>query len=433
MLKAIRLNKRKELKFAELEELKLERNEHKARADDLETRIDGVASEADLEKLESEIDEILEKIAEHDEAISTLEQEIDELESDISALEESQDRAAKRAASSQSTGGDGKGAMNGDFNLRAKTDFEKRERMRQVLEAKENHEFYERVAEVIKNRGVSNTDLLIPKIIVDMINVDMLDVGKIYSLVTVRQIPGTSRIVMSGDTPEAIWLDNCGPLSELKLDFSMLELDGYKVGGFIAICNATLEDAFIDLALHIQEQITKAIAVAIDKAIVNGKGSKDKQPTGIIPSLPTSSKMTCTSDFATVMSKFGELPDDASNLTAVMTRKTYYTHFAPQTITSTSAGQIVSQNTKGDAKLPDGTHVVFVNKSILEDDKMLLGDYKKYFLAQRAGLQLARSEEHRFIQDQTVFKGTSRYDGRPIKTNYWILLALQAPQTPPAG
>jgi len=425
MLKAIKLNKRKELKHIELENRKAERDKCQVRADELEQSIESVATEAELAVLESEIDEVLGELSEHEEAIAEIEGEISEIEGELAGIEASQDRAAKKATQRRNAEGDESNIMEKGFNLRAKTPYEKRERMRQVLEVRENREFYENVVNIIKNRGVSNTDLLIPEIVIDMINIDMLDIGKIVALVTVRQIPGIARIVLSGDTPEAVWLDCCGDLSELDLDFSMLEIDCFKVGGFIAICNATLEDAFINLAVHIQSQIAKAIAVALDKAIINGTGAAGKQPTGIIPSLSAANKVTTKPDFPTLMSKFGLFPDDASNLTAVMTRKTYYTHFAPQTVATTSAGQVVAQNSGGGVRLPDGTPVVFTKKDNIADNEMLIGDYGKYFLAQRAGLQLAKSDEYRFIQDQTVFKGTARYDGRPIENDYWLLLTLQ--------
>ena len=36
-----------------------------------------------------------------------------------------------------------------------------------------------------------------------------------------------------------------------------------------------------------------------------------------------------------------------------------------------------------------------------------------YLLAERAGTTLGQSEHVRFLEDQTVFKGTARYDGHP--------------------
>ena len=45
---------------------------------------------------------------------------------------------------------------------------------------------------------------------------------------------------------------------------------------------------------------------------------------------------------------------------------------------------------------------------------VVFGYMDLYLLAQRAGAQLAQSEHVRFLEDQTVFKGTARYDGMPV-------------------
>ena len=48
-------------------------------------------------------------------------------------------------------------------------------------------------------------------------------------------------------------------------------------------------------------------------------------------------------------------------------------------------------------------------------DGDIIGGYGSlYLLAERAGTTLAQSEHVRFIEDQTVFKGTARYDGTPV-------------------
>ena len=48
-------------------------------------------------------------------------------------------------------------------------------------------------------------------------------------------------------------------------------------------------------------------------------------------------------------------------------------------------------------------------------DGDIIGGYEKgYLLSERADVKIESSTEVRFIQDQTVFKGTARYDGKPI-------------------
>jgi HK97 family phage major capsid protein len=48
-------------------------------------------------------------------------------------------------------------------------------------------------------------------------------------------------------------------------------------------------------------------------------------------------------------------------------------------------------------------------------DNIIIAGYPDlYLLAERAGSTLAASEHVRFIEDQTVFKATARYDGKPV-------------------
>jgi HK97 family phage major capsid protein len=46
----------------------------------------------------------------------------------------------------------------------------------------------------------------------------------------------------------------------------------------------------------------------------------------------------------------------------------------------------------------------------------IVGGYlEKYLLVEREGASMAVSEHVRFIEEQTVFKGTARYDGVPVR------------------
>ena len=55
-----------------------------------------------------------------------------------------------------------------------------------------------------------------------------------------------------------------------------------------------------------------------------------------------------------------------------------------------------------------------------------------YLLAERAGAQFATSDQVRFIEDQTVFKGTARYDGLPVIADGFVAIGI-AGTTPSAS
>ena len=45
-------------------------------------------------------------------------------------------------------------------------------------------------------------------------------------------------------------------------------------------------------------------------------------------------------------------------------------------------------------------------------------------MVERAGRQIGQSEEARFIEDQTVFKSTARYDGLPVIPESFVAIGI---------
>ena len=56
---------------------------------------------------------------------------------------------------------------------------------------------------------------------------------------------------------------------------------------------------------------------------------------------------------------------------------------------------------------------------------MIVGGFGDlYLLAEREGASVAQSEHVRFIEDQTVFKGTARYDGVPVIAEGFVAIGI---------
>lgn len=50
---------------------------------------------------------------------------------------------------------------------------------------------------------------------------------------------------------------------------------------------------------------------------------------------------------------------------------------------------------------------------------------------ERAGTSIAQSEHVRFVEDQTVFRGTARYDGMPVIAEGFVAIGISG--TKPTG
>ncbi|MNB67224.1 Phage capsid family protein [compost metagenome] len=401
---------------------------------------------ADAEKAleEAQTDEEIAAVEEEAAAIETEQTELEkkkgDLQAEITALESELSELNSKAPDNKPdpapapTEPDQRGQYQGGETRMRGNKYETREQMRARLERQEVREFYQKVAEMVQNkRAVTNTDIIIPEVVVDMILVRIGDYSKLYNEVQVESIGGPARVILDGNIPEAIWTEMVDAVQQLAdIGFSKTEIDGFKVGGFVPVPNSILEDGntYINLANYIENRIAMAIAKSLDKAILKGTGTTGKQPLGIVTALADDTTRNVTSDgsLTDIMSHMALIDDGEDGVPigeviAVMKRSTYYRRIAPQTFLPTADGRLVIQTATA-PQLPDGTRIKFSQYAAA--DQIVLGDFKKYLLGERKGVQLASSSEVRFIEDQTVFKGTARYDGKPIHEDYFVVITISA-------
>ena len=100
--------------------------------------------------------------------------------------------------------------------------------------------------------------------------------------------------------------------------------------------------------------------------------------------------------------------------------ETTYTFLKAQGMSVNAAGAIV---TGMDGTMPVIGGVVEV-LDFIPDYIVISGYFDLYLLAERAGKKFASSEHVRFLQDQTVFKGTARYDGGPAIAEAFVVQGI---------
>ena len=62
--------------------------------------------------------------------------------------------------------------------------------------------------------------------------------------------------------------------------------------------------------------------------------------------------------------------------------------------------------------------------SFIPENLIIGGYFEDYLLAERAGEKFATSEHVRFLADQTVIKGTARYDGTPAIAEAFVAIGI---------
>ena len=289
--------------------------------------------------------------------------------------------------------------------------------------------------------------MTIPVVFLDLIAENMFRYSKLLNRVRVRNVRGEARQTIAGTVPEAIWTEMCGAINELTFVFNQIVLDGYKVAGFVPVCNSILEDNDVNLASWIVEMLSESIGLAEDKAILYGKGAAAKMPLGIVTRLAQESApsdypanapawvdlhesnilkiggdgVTGAQFWAQLMEATGATYTKYSRGTQfwAMNSKTYAT-LRSKVITFTATGDIVS-NIFGVLPIVNG------DIDILEfmPDGDIVGGYGDLYLwVQRAGMTIEQSREVQFIQDNTVFKGKARADGQPIIPGAFVAINI---------
>ena len=321
------------------------------------------------------------------------------------------------------------------------------EQRKAIVERDDTKEFFTQLRSMKgQNRAVTGAELTIPVVFLDLISENMFRYSKLLNRVRLRNVSGEARQTIAGTVPEAVWTEMCGAINELTFVFNQITLDGFKVAGFVPVCNSILEDNDIGLASWIVEMLSESIGLAMDKAILYGKGTASKMPLGIVTRLAQTSKPADypanapewvdlhTSNILKVDSTEDPIPFWAALAVAAGNTFTRYSRgrqfWAMNSKTYAKLrSKLIAFNYEGSliAQYPGVMPVVDGDIDVLEfiPDGDIIGGYGDlYLLAMRAGMTIESSREVQFIQDNTVFKGKQRADGAPVIPGAFVAINI---------
>lgn len=305
--------------------------------------------------------------------------------------------------------------------------------------------FLTRTREMLgQQRAVSGAALGIPEVMLDIIRDNINRYSKLIGYTRLRQVRGKARQNVVGTVPEAVWTETVGTLNELTVSISQIETDGYKVGGYVFVSNCYLEDDDnIGLATEILDQLGQAIGYALDKAILFGTGTK--MPVGIATRLAAAEQPawwgtnqgTFTALATTNVIKANSAAKNgeefyADLITALGAADPKYSNGTPVWVCNHKthvALQCKALAFDGAAALTAGvtSEMPIIGGKIVEldfvPDNEIIGGYMDlYLLAEREGTTLEQSREVKFIEDQTAFKASARYDGKPVRGEAFVVV-----------
>lgn len=452
MLKALMLRRSIDAKKAELAALEEKDAEFVTREAALEAAINEVepgnqeqeaAVTAEIEKFENE------RTA-HKDQMQALTEEVQHMEDELEELERS---APKPQKNDPEHGEKVRGDMHMEnINIRALPrnqrvfDALSGERRAAILAQEDTKTFLAQLRSMKgQSRAVTGGELTIPVVFLDLIAQNMYRYSKLLNRVRIRNVSGEARQTIAGTVPEAVWTEMCAAINELTFAFNQITLDGYKVAGFVPVCNSLLEDNDVNLASWIVEMLSESIGLAMDKAILYGKGTG--MPMGIVTRLAQQSAPAnypanapawedlhnsnikqIGGDSVTGAAFWAALVEATGNTFTrysrgeqfwAMNSKTY-AKLKSKLITFTATGDIVA-NIFGVLPIVNG------DVDILEfmPDGDIVGGYGDlYLLAMRSGMTIESSREVQFIQDNTVYKAKQRADGQPIIPGAFVAINI---------
>lgn len=450
-LKTLLLRKKIDEAKEKLKVLREKTADFKKRAKELEDSIEEAATEEEKTAVEEAIEAFDKEKDEHEQEISSLEESITQQEKELEELEEKERSVARPKTRKEERGERREVRTVADIrslpmNKRAFEVFSPEERS-EIVKRDDVKAFLNRMREMGgSKRAVNGGELNIPVVFLELISENMYRYSKLLNRVRVRDVNGTARQTIAGTVPEAVWTEMCGAINELTFGFNQVTLDGFKVAGFIPVCNSLLEDSDVNLASTIVEMISEAIGLAKDKSILYGKGSVAHMPMGVVTRLSQTQKPDSYPVNAPewVDLHISNIIKIAAELTGVefwsalmlATGNTFTTYsrgrqfwamnsktfslLKSKAITFTASGEIVS-SVYGTLPIINGDIDIL---EFIPDGDIIGGYGDLYIWANRGGMSIESSEHVQFIQDNTVFRGVERADGMPIIPGAFVAINI---------
>ena len=452
-LKVLLLRQKIDKKKAELAAIREKDAEFETREAELEAAIAEAAeaTEEDQQAVAEQVESFETERYAHNAARDTLASEIENLEQELQEAERSAPAPKKTGAQPEERSKNVMTTVNIRSLPRNQRAFDAlpMEQRTAIVEQPEVKTFLSQLRSMKgQTRAVSGGELTIPIVFLDLIAENMFRYSKLLNRVRVRNVGGQARQTIAGTVPEAVWTEMCGNLNELTFVFNQVTLDGYKVGGFVPVCNALLEDNDVALASYIIEMMSESIGLAKDKAILYGKGAAYHMPMGIVTRLAQTSQpesypanapawvdlhstnILSIADNLTGAAFWAALQIAAGNTFTKYNRGTQfwamnsktYAKLKSKAITFTASGDVVA-NVYG--ILPIVTGDIDILEFMPDGD--IVGGYGDLYLwAQRSGMTIGMDDVGRQnrILDETLFFGKERADGMPVIPGAFVAINI---------
>ena len=448
-IKALMLKKKIDMRKKSLDELLAKDEEFATRESELAKALEEATNDEEVDAVEEATAKFEEEKKAHEDEKLKFGAEIDALETELKAEEEAQDVKPVETPAEEQPQAERKESIKMDKrNFFANMDEQTRSA---IFEREDVKNWLNEYRTAMKQkRAITNVGLTIPEVMLGVLRQNVENYSKLLKHVNLRRVDGEGRMLVVGNVPEAIWTECCANLNELSLTFNDVSVACWKISGFYAVCVANYEDSDINLANEILTALGQAIGLGVDKAILYGGNSytvgtgdsavtitNTNMPLGIVTRLAQTAQPSGYSAterawedlhtsnvqvisaantagiklFQNIVTILGNVSSKyaRNGLTWVMNQKTY-TKLQVEAMSVNASGAIVSGMGNTMPILGGALEIL----DFVPDNIIITGYFENYLMAERAGAKFAESQHVRFLNDQIVFKGTARYDGKPV-------------------
>jgi HK97 family phage major capsid protein len=218
-----------------------------------------------------------------------------------------------------------------------------------------------------------------------------------------------------------------GLKEESQPRFGRITLVAKKLIGLTSATDELLEDSAVNLANYLVSLFGEGLGYLEDYKFLRGTGVGE--PLGVINTtgITVVGRNTSTSIVLEDVLRLDEnLPAWADRNAVYLTTKAGISQLRLIGNTNTTTKiQIQESLRSGEPATLLGRPVIVTDKlpALGSTGDILLGDFSKYYIGDRGGIQVASSIHDRFRYDETVFRLVKRHDGQPALPKAFVVLS----------
>lgn len=296
--------------------------------------------------------------------------------------------------------------------------------------------------DVIDNEGFDGVEELVPATVFEHVFDDLTNSHGLLQKIQFVNTTGISEFITSRGVNPAWW----GKLTEaikqvLDNGFDVVNVKQMKLSGYIPVSNAMLKLGPTWLDKYVRTVLVEALQIALEQAIVDGTGNNE--PIGMMRDLKNVTDGVHAEKTAIDLKDFS--PESLGNLMSQFSQihldgvdQVYYRNVKPEDVVMVvnPADYWAKVYPKITVQIMDGSYrtglpLPFdIETSVaVPIGKGAAGVGSDYFMGMGSTLEIATSDENKFIEDQRVYRATQYANGAPKNNDSFIVFNLPADST----